>query len=114
MLFRSVYDGIPVIRKRFMVDNGNSSDINIDSFKVEFLAMAEPESPGGGDPRTFLLPNIHVESDYACGGSFTEKETDITEEWVTDPRYTSQRNYQMQTPCILKVAPRIGPAEAWS
>lgn len=105
----AVYDGIPVIRKRFMVDNGNSSDINIDSFKVEFLAMAEPESPGGGDPRTFLLPNIHVESDYACGGSFTEKETDITEEWVTDPRYTSQRNWQLQTPCILKVAPRIGP-----
>lgn len=105
----AVYDGIPVIRKRFTLENSTGAPINVDSFKVEFLAMAEPESPGGGDPRTFLLPNIHVESDYACGGSFTEKETDITEKWVTDPRYTSQRNWLMQTPCILEVSPKIGP-----
>lgn len=105
----AVYDGIPVIRKRFTLENDAGAPINVDSFKVEFLAMAEPESPGGGDPRTFLLPNIHVESDYACGGSFTEKETDITEKWVTDPRYTSQRNWLMQTPCILEVSPKIGP-----
>lgn len=105
----AVYDGIPVIRKRFTLENGTGAPINVDSFKVEFLAMAEPESPGGGNPRTFLLPNIHVESDYACGGSFTEKETDITEKWVTDPRYTSQRNWLMQTPCILEVSPKIGP-----
>ena len=105
----AVYDGIPVIRKRFTLENGTGAPINVDSFKVEFLAMAEPESPGGGDPRTFLLPNIHVESDYACGGTFTEKETDITEKWVTDPRYTSQRNWLMQTPCILEVSPKIGP-----
>ena len=59
----AVYDGIPVIRKRFTLENGTGAPINVDSFKVEFLAMAEPESPGGGDPRTFLLPNIHVESD---------------------------------------------------
>ena len=105
----AVYDGIPVIRNRFTLENGTGAPINVDSFKVEFLAMAEPESPGGGDPRTFLLPNIHVESDYACGGTFTEKETDITEKWVTDPRYTSQRNWLMQTPCILEVSPKIGP-----
>lgn len=105
----AVYDGIPVIRKRFTLENGTGAPINVESFKVEFLAMAEPESPGGGDPRTFLLPNIHVESDYACGGSFTENETDITEKWVTDPRYTSQRNWLMQTPCILEVSPKIGP-----
>ena len=105
----AVYDGIPVIRKRFTLENGTGAPINVDSFKVEFLAMAQPESPGGGDPRTFLLPNIHVESDYACGGTFTEKETDITEKWVTDPRYTSQRNWLMQTPCILEVSPKIGP-----
>lgn len=105
----AVYDGIPVIRKRFTLENGTGAPINVDSFKVEFLAMAEPESPGGGDPRTFLLPNIHVESDYTCGGSFTEKETDITEKWVTDSRYTSQRNWLMQTPCILEVSPEIGP-----
>lgn len=105
----SIYDRIPLIRKRFDVINQSPNPINIDSFKVEYLAFAEPESPGGGDPSTFMLPNIHIESDYACGGSFTEKETDITEKWVTDSLYTSQRNYLMQTPCILDVSPKLGP-----
>lgn len=105
----AIYDRIPVICKWFEVVNGSDMAINIDSFQVEYLAFAEPESPVGGDPSKFLLPNIHVESDYACAGAFTEKETDITEKWVTDPAYMSQRNYQLQTPCILEVSPKIGP-----
>jgi len=105
----SVYDKIPVIRKRFEVVNQSTLPINIDAFQLEYLAFTEPESPGGGDPAKFLLPNIHIESDYACAGSFTEKETDITEKWVTDPAYTSQRNYSLQTPCILEVSPKMGP-----
>lgn len=105
----SVYDKIPVIRKWFEVENGSALALNIDHFQLEYLAFAEPESPGGGNPATFRLPNIHVESDYACNGSFTEKETDITEKWVEDKDYTSQRNYLLQTPCILQVAPPIGP-----
>lgn len=108
-LIVSVYDHIPVISKRFELTNGLDTPINVDEFRLEYLAMAEPESPSGGDPSTFLLPNIHVESDYNCGGSFTEKETDITEKWVEDPEYTSQCNYLLQTPCILEVSPKMGP-----
>lgn len=108
----SVYDKIPVIRKRFEVVNQSALPVNIDAFQLEYLSFAEPESPGGGDPSTFMLPNIHIESDYNCGGSFTEKETDITEKWVTDPDYTSQRNYLLQAPCILDVSPEIGPDQA--
>ena len=52
-----------------------------------------------------------MESDYHGGGSFTERETDITEHWLTDPAYTSQRNYPRQTPCVLQVSPPIGPAQ---
>ena len=108
-LYYAICDQLPVIRKRMEIVNESGRDVNIDRFKLECLAFAEPESPSGGDPATFLLPNIHVESDYACKGSFTEKETDITEQWVTDTLYTSQRNYSMQTPCVLEVAPPIGP-----
>lgn len=108
-VYFAVYDEIPVIRKRMEVVNGSAVPINVDSFNLEYLAFAEPESPSGGDPDTFLLPNIHVESDYNCKGSFTEKETDITEKWVEDPAYTSQRNYLMQTRCILDVSPALGP-----
>ena len=104
-----VYDKIPVIRKDFEIVNQSSRPINIDRFYLEQLAFAEPESPGGGNPDKFRLPNIHVESDYACGGEFMERETDITEKWVSDPLYTSQRNYPMATPCILEVSPPLGP-----
>lgn len=105
----SIYDKIPVIRKGFELYNESSLPVNIDAFQLESLAFVEPESPGGGDPSKFRLPNIHVESDYACGGGFTEMESDITEKWVTDPAYTSQRNYMLQTPCILDVSPVLGP-----
>lgn len=105
----SIYDRLPLIRKSFEVINKSSMPINIDAFKLEYLAFAEPESSVNGDSSTDLLPNIHIESDYACNGGFTEKETDITEKWVTDPDYTSQRNYLMKTRCILDVSPQIGP-----
>lgn len=105
----AVYDRIPVIRKWMEVENRTGVPLNVDHFRLEYLAFSEPESPVGGDPSTFLLPNIHVESDYECKGAFTEKEVDITEKWVTDPEYTSQWNYLLQTPCVLDVSPSIGP-----
>ena len=108
-LHYDLYDHIPVIRKSMEVTNNTPQSINIDAFQLEYLAFAEPESPGGGDPSKFRLPNIHIESDYACGGEFTERETDITEKWVADPEYTSQRNYPLLTPCILDVSPKLGP-----
>lgn len=108
-LYFSVYDRIPVIRKRMEIVNHSAFPINVTSFKLERLAFAEPESPVGGNPDKFLLPNIHVESDFHAGGGFTEKETDVTEKWVVDPAYTSQRNYPMKTPCIMEVAPPLGP-----
>ncbi|MGM9803755.1 MAG: NPCBM/NEW2 domain-containing protein [Muribaculaceae bacterium] len=105
----SIYDQLPLIKKRFELVNNTGSNINVDSFKLEYLAMAEPESPSGGDPATFMLPNIHVESDFTCHGSFTERESDITEHWVNDSLYTSQRNYGLQTKCILDVSLKTGP-----
>lgn len=105
----AVYDQVPVIRKWMEVENGSGRRLTLDKFQLEYLAMAEPESPSDGNPDDFLLPNLHVESDYACSGTFTERETDITEKWVTDKAYTSQRHYPMETPCILQVAPPIGP-----
>lgn len=105
----AIYDKIPVIRKGFEVINQSLLSFNIDHFRLEYLSFAEPESLGGGDPSRFRLPNVHIESDYACGGGFTEMETDITEKWVSDPLYISQRNYPMETPCILDVSPDLGP-----
>ena len=72
-LYYEIYDHLPVICKYLRVFNMGEQPINLSSFKLEYLHFAEPESPVGGDPATFLLPNIHIESDYHAGGNFTEK-----------------------------------------
>jgi len=107
-----IYDNIPVVQKYFEVINHSNRTINLDAFKLERLSFFEPESPSGMPKDGFMLPNIHIESDYQCCGSFTERETDITEHWVKDPKYTSQRNYGLGTPCVLEVAPDVGPDQS--
>ncbi|WP_442878925.1 NPCBM/NEW2 domain-containing protein [Bacteroides sp.] len=107
-LHYDLYDAIPTLRKRMEVINESDIPFTIDSFKLELLAFAEPESPVGGDPQLFIKPNICIESNYAFGG-FNDRESEQTEKWITDPEYTSQCNYAMQTPCILEVSPKIGP-----
>ena len=105
-----IYDNIPTIAKWIEVENNSKLPITINEFKLEQLAMAEPDSPvelGKGDPR-FLKPNIHIETDWAFRG-FTPKEADVTEYWVEDPRYTSQCNYPLVTPCLLEVKLPMGP-----
>lgn len=107
-----LFDHLPVVQKNFEVINQTSRTINVDAFKLEQLAFFEPESQSGMPKDGFRLPNIHIESDYQCCGSFTERETDITEHWRKDPKYTSQRNYGLNTPCILEVAPDVGPDQS--
>ncbi|MBQ3535423.1 MAG: alpha-galactosidase [Alistipes sp.] len=108
-LYYDIYDHIPLIRKRMEIFN-NGEAVNLDSFKLEYLAFAEPESPvEESDANKFLLPNIHIESDYHAGPGFTERETDCVEHWVVDEEYTSQTNYSLRTPCILDVSMEVGP-----
>lgn len=107
-----IYDGIPVISKWMEVVNNSSVNINLDEFVLEQLAMVEPESPVElNNTYLFRKPNIHVESDWGFHG-FIEKETDVTEYWSTDPRYTSQCNYSLLTPCFLEVKLPMGPDES--
>ena len=107
----ALYDGIPCISKWMEIENKSGMGITLDEFTLEQLAMAEPESPVEAKrPEQFLKPNIHVESDWAFLG-FTEREADRTEFWNTDPRYTSQCNYPLLTPCLLEVKLPMGPDE---
>lgn len=104
-----LYDGIPTFSKWIDVENHTGMAVNLDEFVLEQLAMAEPESPvEAKDPNQFMKPNIHVESDWAFLG-FTEREAERTEFWNTDPRYTSQCNYPLVTPCLLEVKLPMGP-----
>ena len=109
-LYFDIYDHIPIIRKHLEVINNGDTPINLDSFKLENLAFVEPESPvEEQDPKEFIHPNIHVESDYHVGPGFTERETNSVVHWVADKEYTSQTSYTLKTPCVLDVSLDIGP-----
>ena len=109
-LYFDIYDHIPIIRKHLEVINNGDTPINLDSFKLENLAFVEPESPvEEQDPKKFIHPNIHVESDYHVGPGFTERETNSVVHWVADKDYTSQTSYTLKTPCVLDVSLDIGP-----
>ena len=109
-LYYDIYDHLPLIRKRMEIFNYGDKSVNLDSFKLEYLAFAEPESPvEESDASKFLLPNIHIESDFHVGPAFTERESEHVEHWVTDEAYTSQTSYRLRTPCILDVSMAVGP-----
>lgn len=107
-LHYDIYDHIPVIRKHMEIFNEGKEKVNLDSFKLEQLFFAEPESTDGDMSKRYL-PNIHVESDYTMGGTFWEYATDKTEHWTTDKEYTSQCNYGLNTLCTLEVYNEVGP-----
>lgn len=103
----AIYDHIPVISKWIEVINQGDIMVKLNSFTVEQLAMVEGESLVG-TPSEWIKPNIHIETDYAFGG-MQQRNADVTSFWKADPRYTSQANYPLQTPCLLELRPPLGP-----
>jgi len=102
-----IYDGLPLLSKRLVIENTGSSPFRLTSFKSEILAAAESESDVNS-PAAWEPPNLHVESDYAFLAD-SPKTAARTTFWVRDPSYTSQVNYQLETPCLLESRPPIGP-----
>jgi len=105
-----LYDGLPTISKWIEFSNQSPMMVQLNSFKLEQLAMVEGESLVD-IPKHWVKPNIHIESDYAFG-AMQQKTSDKTTYWVTDARYTSQTNYPLQLPCVLEVKPPLGPDTA--
>ncbi|MGB5553171.1 MAG: alpha-galactosidase [Flavobacteriaceae bacterium] len=102
-----IYDGLPLISKWISLENSSTEKIVLNSFKSELLAFPEVENPVE-TPNEWKRPNLHVESDYAFGG-FTNAESNVTTFWETDPDYTSQVNYKLETPCLLVSKLAVGP-----
>ncbi|MFV0589962.1 MAG: NPCBM/NEW2 domain-containing protein [Draconibacterium sp.] len=105
-----IYDGIPTISKWIEIINRGDILVQVNKFRLEQLAMVEGESLVN-IPAEWEKPNIHIETDYAFGG-MKHKDSDVTTFWEPDPRYTSQANYPLQTPCLLEVRPPLGPETA--
>jgi hypothetical protein len=106
-----IYDGLPLICKWITIANDSPGEIFIGSYKSEILALTEEESVVG-DKKDWLLPNIHVETDFAFGGSMSSESCfEKSVWWLPDPDYPTIVNYTRTQPSMLVCRPLSGPAE---
>ncbi len=105
-----IYNGIPLISKSVKLFNRSGSVVKIDRLVNEVLAMAEEESAVVGSPAMMKKPSgLYIESNYAFNNAMRYDLSDQTLHWKTDPSYTSQVNYNYETPCLLEIYPDFGP-----
>lgn len=102
-----MYDNLPLMSKWVTIRNTTDKPIRLNSFVAEQLAMVEPESQVDHQPE-WMKPNITVLTDYSFGGMATMNSAKCVN-WVPDPEYKTQVNYDLKTPCLLEVKPPLGP-----
>jgi hypothetical protein len=102
-----MYDGLPVLSKWISVENGGDTPVRLETFISEILAVVEPESVVDATPR-WLDPCLNVETDYTFGG-MSGPNHGAAVQWVADPLYGTQVNYERKTPCLLECRPPRGP-----
>jgi hypothetical protein len=101
-----LYDGLPLLAKWLTVRNGTPKAVMLNSLIVERLAFVEPEA-GKGARASFRA--LDAFSDYAFGGSMTAAGDAPAIHWKPDPKYGTQVDYDLQTPCLLECSPPVGP-----
>lgn len=106
----AIYDGLPLIVKWVTIRNTGTRSYKIDRVVNEILALTEEESAVVGRPEEMKKQHgIYVETNYAFNNAMRYDISDQTTHWKTDSAYTSQVNYNYQTPCLLEVYPEKAP-----
>lgn len=101
-----LYDGIPLIVKFVTIENKTTQTITIGKLVNENLAVVEEESAVVGTTSEMKKQHgIYVETNYAFNNAMRYDISDQTTHWLADTIYTSQVNYNYQTPCWLQVYP---------
>ena len=101
-----LYDGIPLIIKWISIENKTNRNIIIVKVVNENLALVEEESAVVGSVDQMKKQHgIYVETNYAFNNAMRYDISDQTTHWKADTTYTSQVNYNYQTPCLLEVYP---------
>ena len=106
-----IYGGIPLISKWLTVENQSGQPLQINSCTSEVLAVVEKDSPVEDRGVPMKKPDLFVETDYSFSGMETQNTTLHSVFWVPDPDFSSQVNYNRNTPCLLEVRPEIGPGQ---
>lgn len=103
-------DGMPLIIKWLSIENKSSKTIQIDRVVHEILGLVEEESAVVGKPEEMKKQHgIYVETNYAFNNAMRYDISDQTTHWKTEPAYTSQVNYNYETPCLLEIYPEKAP-----
>jgi hypothetical protein len=105
-----IYDGIPLIVKYLQIKNVGKKVFRIDRVVNEILGLVEEESAVVGKPEEMKKQHgIYIETNYAFNNAMRYDISDQTTHWKVDSIYTSQVNYNYQTPCLLEIYPEKAP-----
>jgi hypothetical protein len=106
----ALYDDLPLLCKWVTIDNEGGIPVRVDRVVNEVLATPEEQSAVVGSTEQMAKPHgLYIESDYAFNNAMRYDLSDQTTHWKADSSYTSQVNYNYQTPCLLETYPPIGP-----
>ena len=104
-----LYAGSPLLCKWLTLQNGSSTTVTIDQMTVEELATVEVDSAVDvRDPKEWKLPALTLLSDYSFRG-MDATTANRTTEWLADPEYNTQVNFELKTPAVVVSRPPIGP-----
>ena len=108
-----LYDGLPLITKWVSIENKSNASIKINRVVNEVLGLVEEESAVVGKPEEMKKQHgIYFETNYAFNNAMRYDISDQTTHWKTDSSYTSQVNYNFETPCLLEIYPEKAPGIA--
>ncbi len=104
----ALFDGVPLLSKWVSLQNNTGASVSVDQIVNEVLAVVEEESSVVGSPDKMAKSNgIYIENNFAFNNAMRYNLSDQATHWKVDPSYTSQVNYDFQTPCLLEVHPNI-------
>lgn len=106
----AIYQGIPLLEKWISIQYNGNKSLQLNRVVHEVLGLVEEESAVVGKPEEMKKQHgLYVETNYAFNNAMRYDISDQTTHWKTDPSYTSQVNYNFQTPCLLEIYPEHAP-----
>ncbi len=104
-----IFDGIPVLNKWLSIENKSDKSLGINQVVHEMMALVEEESAVVGKPEKMKKPQkLYIENNFAYNNAMRYELSDQATHWSIDSTYTSQVNYNYETPCVVEVYPFLG------
>jgi len=104
-----IFDNIPLISKYLTMETKGNNSYQIDQVKHEMLAIVEEESAVvGATEKMKKQHQLYVENNFAFNNAMHAELSNQASHWKMDSSYTSQVNYNYETPAVLEIYPDKG------